>query len=77
MNWDRIEDNWNLAQDMMQGKWERLTDDDLEVIAGNRDRLIEKLQERYGVKKEEAHRQLREFERTYETLGLDDLEKTA
>lgn len=75
MNWDLIEDNWNLAKDLMQEKWGRLTDNDLDAIAGDRDQLIAKLEEKYRIPRDEAHRQVREFERYYQTLG--GLEKTA
>jgi uncharacterized protein YjbJ (UPF0337 family) len=43
-------------------KWGDLTDDDLERIAGNRDMLIGKIQEQYGIGKEEAERQVKDFE---------------
>lgn len=39
-------------------KWGKLTDDDLDVIAGERERLVGKIQERYGIQKEEAERQV-------------------
>ena len=39
------------------------TDDDLDVVAGRRDQLAGKIQERYGVAKDEAERQLAEWER--------------
>lgn len=61
MNWDRIEGNWIQFKGNVKEKWGKLTDDDLDVAAGKRDQLVGKIQERYGIAKEEAERQLEEF----------------
>ncbi|QDU77881.1 hypothetical protein Pan97_49600 [Bremerella volcania] len=63
MNWDTIEGNWKQFSGKVREKWGKLTDDDLEVIAGKRDRLSGKIQERYGIAKEEAERQIDEYQR--------------
>ena len=63
MNWDRIQGNWKQMQGTIKKKWGRLTDDELDVIAGDRDRLAGKIQEQYGISKDEAERELREWER--------------
>jgi uncharacterized protein YjbJ (UPF0337 family) len=47
-------------------KWGRLTSDDWQVVEGKRDQIVGKIQERYGITREEAQRQLDEFERTHE-----------
>jgi uncharacterized protein YjbJ (UPF0337 family) len=57
-NWDRIKGNWKQVAGKAKVQWGKLTDDDLEVVAGHRDQLAGKIQERYGVAKEEAERQL-------------------
>jgi uncharacterized protein YjbJ (UPF0337 family) len=62
MNWDQIEGNWKQMQGAVRAKWGKLTNDDFEVIAGNRDRFIGKIQERYGIGKEEAEEQFRTWE---------------
>jgi uncharacterized protein YjbJ (UPF0337 family) len=62
MNWDRIEGNWKQFTGKMKEQWGKLTDDDLDVIAGKRDQLIGKVQEQYGISKDEAERQVRTFE---------------
>src|SRR5947207_2334593 len=54
MNWDQIEGKWKQMKGSVKEKWGKLTNDDLDYIAGSRDKLIGKLQERYGYKKEEA-----------------------
>jgi uncharacterized protein YjbJ (UPF0337 family) len=58
MNWDQVEGKWKQAKGSIKQKWGRLTDDDLEFIAGKRDQLIGKIQERYGITKEEAQKQV-------------------
>lgn len=61
MNWDQIEGNWKQAKGTVKEKWGKLTDDDLTVVAGKRDALAGRLQERYGIAKEEAEKQLDDF----------------
>jgi uncharacterized protein YjbJ (UPF0337 family) len=58
MNWDQIEGNWKQLRGQAQQKWGNLTNDDLDVVEGRRDELIGKIQERYGVAKEEAEKQV-------------------
>ena len=67
MNWDRISGNWKQFTGKVKEKWGKLTDDDLTAIAGKRDQLAGKLQERYGYGKEQAERELDEFSRTLNT----------
>jgi uncharacterized protein YjbJ (UPF0337 family) len=55
--WDRIAGSWKQIKGNARTQWGKLTDDDLEQIKGQRDALIGKLQERYGLAKEEADRQ--------------------
>ena len=64
MNWDQIAGNWKQARGHARKKWGDLTDDDFERIAGNRDLLVGKIQENYGISKEEAESQVKEFERS-------------
>ena len=61
MNWEQVKGNWNQAKGAVKSRWGRLTDDDLLAIEGERDRLVGKIQEAYGVGKEEAERQIDEF----------------
>lgn len=63
MNQDRIEGNWKQLKGRIKSKWGELTDDDLDVAEGHRDYLIGKLQERYGIARDEAERRVRDFER--------------
>lgn len=62
MNWDVITGKWTQVKGQVKEKWGKLTDDDLTRIEGVRDRLSGVIQERYGLAKEEAEKQLAEFE---------------
>lgn len=67
MNWDRIEGNWKQLRGSVRERWGKLTDDQLDVIGGKREQLAGKLQEAYGYSKDEAEKQISDFER-----GLHD-----
>jgi uncharacterized protein YjbJ (UPF0337 family) len=58
MNWDQIKGKWSQVKGEIRQKWGKLTDDDLEVVAGSKDKFVGRIQERYGIAKEEAQRQL-------------------
>jgi len=62
MNWDRIQGNWKQVTGKVKEQWGKLTDDDVDVVAGRRDQLAGKIQERYGVAKDEAEKQLAAWE---------------
>ncbi|MGZ8097275.1 MAG: CsbD family protein [Methylosarcina sp.] len=62
MAWDRIEGNWKQFKGKVKETWGELTDDELDQVAGKRDVLLGKIQERYGIEKDEAERRLRDFE---------------
>lgn len=57
MNWDQVEGNWKQVKGKAKEKWGRFTDDDLDVIAGKRDQLVGRLQEHYGLAREEAEKE--------------------
>ena len=64
MNWDQVEGKWKQYSGKAKEKWGKLTDDDLEVIRGRRDQLIGKIQERYGLVRQEAEKEADEFARS-------------
>jgi uncharacterized protein YjbJ (UPF0337 family) len=64
MNWDQIEGKWKQYAGEIKTKWGKLTDDDLTVIRGKRDQLAGKIQERYGIAKDQAESQIDEFTRS-------------
>jgi len=61
MNWDQVEGKWKQLKGSVKQKWGKLTDSDLDYIAGKRDEFTGKLQERYGLGKEEAQKQAEEW----------------
>jgi len=58
MNADRLQGKWKQAKGSVKERWGKLTDDDIDVINGQRDQLIGRIQERYGIAKDEAQRQV-------------------
>ena len=66
MNWDRVEGNWKQFKGKVKQKWGKLTDDQLDVISGNRDELVGKIQESYGIAKDEAEKEVKAWEGTFE-----------
>jgi uncharacterized protein YjbJ (UPF0337 family) len=58
MNWTQIEGQWKQVAGQVKSQWAKLTDDDLKNIAGKREQLIGKLQEHYGVLKDDAEKQI-------------------
>jgi uncharacterized protein YjbJ (UPF0337 family) len=61
MNWDRIEGNWKQLRGKARVQWGKLTDDQLDVIAGKREQLVGRVQEKYGIGKDEAEKQVDRF----------------
>lgn len=62
MNEDRVKGNWMQFKGKIKEQWGKLTDDDLDVIAGKRDQLVGKIQERQGIAKDMAEKQLTDWE---------------
>jgi uncharacterized protein YjbJ (UPF0337 family) len=58
MNWDQAKGQWTQMKGAVRKQWGKLTDDDIDVIAGERERLVGKIQERYGIAKEDAENQV-------------------
>ena len=63
MNWDRIEGNWKQFKGNVKVQWAKLTDDQLDAIAGKRDKLAGKIQEMYGISKDAAEKQLSDWQK--------------
>jgi uncharacterized protein YjbJ (UPF0337 family) len=70
VNWEQTKGQWNQAKGAVKKQWGKLTDDDLAVIAGQRDQLVGKIQERYGIAKEEADKQVK----TWESMKVNESE---
>ena len=61
MNWDQIQGKWKQMIGDVRTRWGKLTDDDLHLVGGEKDKLVGLIQERYGIQKEEAQRQVDEW----------------
>ena len=61
MNQDRFAGIWKQFRGKVKGRWGKLTNNLLVVTAGTSDQLAGRIQERYGISKEEAARQLKDF----------------
>ncbi len=64
MNWDQVKGKWKQISGQAKQQWGKLTNDDLDVIDGKREELVGKVQERYGVAKAEAEKQVKDFEKS-------------
>ncbi len=64
MDWNRIEGNWKQIKGQIKQKWANLTDDDLDKIAGKREQLEGKLQERYGIAKDAVRKDVDDWMKT-------------
>jgi uncharacterized protein YjbJ (UPF0337 family) len=61
MDWLQVKGNWNLLKGKIREQWGKLTDDEIEQAAGQRDQLVGRLQERYGYARDKAERELDDF----------------
>jgi len=62
MNWDQVEGRWKEFKGKVQQQWGKLTDDDADRIAGKRTELVGTVQKRYGIARDEAEKQVRDWE---------------
>jgi uncharacterized protein YjbJ (UPF0337 family) len=61
MNWDQIKGKWHEIKGSIRAKWGELTDDEIEELDGNREKMVGKIQQKYGIAKEEAEKQVDEW----------------
>ncbi|HVW28065.1 MAG TPA: CsbD family protein [Polyangiaceae bacterium] len=61
MNWDQIKGQWHQLKGQVKSKWGKLTDDDITNISGKKEQLIGRLQQRYGIMKDQAEKQVDEW----------------
>ena len=71
MNKDRLRGQWKQIKGKLRERWGKLTDDDLDVIAGRREQLLGRIQERHGIARDEADRQVKDFERRNPDFRFD------
>ena len=73
MNWDQMKGQWKQVQGQARQKWADLTDDDMAQIEGKREELVGRIQQRYGVAKEDAERQADEFAASLNVIDQKDV----
>jgi uncharacterized protein YjbJ (UPF0337 family) len=65
MNSDQMKGKWKQMKGAVKEKWGKLTDDDIDVINGQSEQLVGRIQERYGITKEAAQKQVDEWNTTH------------
>lgn len=65
MNKHTLKGEWNQLKGSVKQKWGELTDDDLDQIEGSRDKLVGRVQERYGHSKDAAERDVDDWRREH------------
>ncbi|WP_295408907.1 CsbD family protein [uncultured Thiocystis sp.] len=65
MNWDQITGKWHQVKGSIRAKWGELTDDEIEQLDGNREKMVGTIQEKYGIAKEEAEKQVDEWTKSH------------
>jgi uncharacterized protein YjbJ (UPF0337 family) len=67
MNSDQFEGKWKQLKGSVKQRWAKLTDDDLTALSGKKDELVGKIQERYGITREQAETEADEWARASAT----------
>ncbi|MCC7243133.1 MAG: CsbD family protein [Acidobacteria bacterium] len=67
MNEDTLKGQWKQLKGNAREQWGKLTDDDLDQVEGRAEQLVGRIQERYGIARDEAQRQYDDWWRTYQT----------
>lgn len=65
MNEDIIKGKWNQLKGDVQKRWGKLTNDRIDQVAGDRTKLLGAIQESYGLGKDEAEKQIKDWERSH------------
>jgi len=76
MNWNEVEGKWNQMKGTIREKFGKLTDDDLQVIGGKKDQFLGKLQERYGIGREQAQKDLDNWLQSVHTTHTTEAPRT-
>jgi uncharacterized protein YjbJ (UPF0337 family) len=61
MNSDQMQGKWKQIKGSVKERWGKLTDDDINIIDGKHDQLVGKIQEKYGIAREAAQKQVDEW----------------
>jgi uncharacterized protein YjbJ (UPF0337 family) len=76
MNSDQFEGKWKQLKGTVKQRWAKLTDDDLTALSGKKDELVGRIQERYGITREQAEREADEWAAAANS-DIDQLERQA
>jgi uncharacterized protein YjbJ (UPF0337 family) len=77
MNSDQLEGKWKQVKGEVREKWGKLTDDDIQIVGGRRDQLIGRVQERYGMAREAATKEVDTFLKNLSEPGENFTSSTA
>jgi uncharacterized protein YjbJ (UPF0337 family) len=77
MDWDHVERIWKQVKGKVQEKWGKLTDDDLKLIGGRRDRLEGKIQQRYGFAPDHVRKEVDDWVRWQVPMSPERRSRTA
>jgi uncharacterized protein YjbJ (UPF0337 family) len=69
MDWDHIARNWQQFNQRVRAKWEKLTDDDLAMINGRRNRLEVKIRQRYGFSSDHIRKEVDDWVRWQQSIA--------
>jgi len=75
MNSDQLKGKWKQMKGSVKERWGKLTDDDLDIINGQNEQLVGKIQEKYGIAKDEAQRQVDDWMRVASHSQDPDVER--
>ena len=65
MNRDTFKGQWKQVKGEVKRRWGKLTDDELDQVEGSFDKLVGRIQERYGYQRDQAEREIDEFLTAY------------
>ena len=68
MNWDRVEGQWKQRRGKAVHHWGRVMNDELAAISGKYEELVGRLQEKFGIAKDEAREQIEEYKKSINHL---------
>lgn len=69
MNRDILQGNWKQLKGSIKEQWGELTDDDMMAAEGDFEKLAGRVQERYGITRDEAQRRVDEFLKSHEHVA--------
>ncbi len=61
MNWEQVQGNWSQLKGKLRAQWGEITDDELDVIKGEKEQLVGAIQKKYGKTKEQAEKEVNDF----------------